>query len=203
MQREVTLVLGQTGSGKTYWANEFMQEHPRVLIADAGFEDFDATYVYNYPDLVEYLQDHETFNSGRVFRIGYDFPPGEHDLIFSTALELRDLLLVLEEADRFDFSLPDYQNVVYRGRHFGISLLLVSLSPRNIPTEVRRQATRIVSFRQIFPDDIKWLAEIIGEDAYKLVELTGPPEKPPHPYLLWTAEGGVKIERADKLLTKE
>lgn len=206
LQREVTLVFGQTGSGKTYWANEFIRKHPRVLIADAGFAEFDVVECESYPRLVDFLEDRKAFGSHRPFRASYDFRPDEYGLAFDTALRLRDCLLVLEEGDRFsqehgdDYlgkTDPSYQEAVYRGRHFGLSLLFISLHPRSLPTEVRRQATRIVSFRQIFPDDIDWLSEIMGPEAEKLITLPGPPAKPPHPYLLWTAQTGAHIVSPD------
>lgn len=193
MQREVVLIFGQTGSGKSYLARSMAREYGRVLVADAGFGDYSPIEeVQSYDSLLERLKSYGAFD-GRPFRLSYDFRPIEFELPFSTVLNLRDTMLVLEEGDRFDPEMDDFGEVIFRGRHYGISILCVSLHPRSISTELRRQATKIISFRQIFPDDIQWLAEVVGDEAYRLAELPGPPEKPPHPYLLWTQSDGAKI----------
>lgn len=206
-QREVTIVLGQTGSGKTFWSSEFVRTHPRVLIADAGFDEFGVPSFPEYDGLLNYLDERKAFGTKRPFRAAYNFRPEEFALAFDTALRLGDTLLVLEEADRFSEVIrdvdnrivyggsadPDYRECLYRGRHYGVSLLLISLSPRAIPTEVRRQATRIVSFRQMFPTDVDWLSDVVGPEAEKLPTLPGPPARPPHPYLLWDHRAGARI----------
>ncbi len=208
-QRDVTLILGQTGSGKTYHAAQFIKKHPRVLVADCGFEEFGVPMAETYDDLLDRMEGRRAFGTHRPYHLGYEFRPNQYAYAFETALNAKDTLLVLEEADRFSEVVRDeenhvvyagandnfYKEAVYRGRHYGLSLLLISLSPRAIPTEVRRQATRIISFSQVFPDDLDWLAEVVGEEAYTLAELPGPPQRPPHPYLLWTKKDGSKIIR--------
>lgn len=208
-QREVTIVLGQTGSGKTYWATQYLKKYPRVLIADAGFSEFGVPEASSYNSLLDSLEDRKAFKTHRPFRISYDFRPHEYGAPFEIAMQAGDTLLVLEEADRFSEVVRDeenkivyagvndpfYKEAIYRGRHYGTSLLFISLSPRAIPTEVRRQATQIVSFSQVFPDDIDWLAEVVGDSAFELSTISGPPQKPPHPYLHWTKRDGAKIIR--------
>lgn len=193
MQREVILIFGQTGSGKTFHARELARTYPRVLVATPYPEDFSPIpYVTDYGDLLAYLENVRAFQ-GAPFRVSYDFRPEELDLAPATALRLPSSLLVLEEGDRFDIDEPELSEVIFRGRHSAISVLYISLHPRICPTEIRRQATKIISYRQIFPDDVAWLAEVVGEEAFKLPELSGPPNKPPNPYLYWTQSEGAKI----------
>lgn len=201
-QRDVTIVIGQTGSGKSFWSNEYLKTKPRVLVATAGFKDFDVTYVESYEGLISYLEQHDAFGTFKPFRVGYHFRPEEENLYFETLLALKNTLGVAEEAERFHpMFLPAYQEVIYRGRHDGIELLCVSLAPKDMPTAVRRQCTRMICFRQIMPTDIDWISEVVGDAALKLPELSGPPSKPPHPYLLWTPLGGARIIPAGKFVT--
>lgn len=191
-QREVILIFGQTGSGKSYLARELARSYHRVLIADSGFGDFaPIEEAPTYDDLLKKLEGWKAFE-GKPFRVSYDFRPEEYPLAFSTVLYLRDTLLVLEEGDRFDATLDEYREVIFRGRHYGVHILIISLHPRAIPTDLRRQATKIISFRQIFPDDLDWLAEMMGDEAYKLVDFPGPPSAPPHPYMIWTPLEGTR-----------
>ena len=101
-------------------------------------------------------------------------------------------MLVIDEADALDYGV-EFEELVTRGRHYGVSMMLIALHPRLLSTDIRRQATEIISFRQIFPDDIDYLAQILGPDAYALKDFSGPPKLPPHPYLHWTPSDGAKI----------
>ena len=195
MQRDVILIFGQTGCGKTTLASKIIAEYPRVFVADAGFRDYPGVrYTESYEELLASMENAQAFGTHRPFRLAYVFLPQEYPMTFATATAAKNCLLVLEEGDRFDVDATDgYIDYIFRGRHYGGSLLWVGLHPRACPTEVRRQATRIISFKQIFPDDLDHLAEIIGDDAYKLPGLGGPPNSPPHEYLEWTSQAGSKF----------
>jgi hypothetical protein len=208
MQRPFIGIIGQTGSGKTFLANnEFVTKEPRVLIAGAGFDEFSCVQAENLSHLVDLLEEKEAFKTNRPFRVCYDFPPEDYSQFWRIALALGNCLAVCEESDRYAEVVYDedgarmyggmndsyYREVVYRGRHYGVGVLLIALSPKAIPTEGRRQLTRLISFRQIFPDDVEWLYKVVGEEAYKLPALAGPPHSPPNPYLDWTPASGARI----------
>ena len=203
-QREIVLILGQTGSGKTFAARALALGCSRVLIADSGFGDYAPIPTSeSYEDMLTTLDALRAFDGVSPFRLALDFEPGlddlDHDRPFATALSLKHCWLIIEEADRFSFESHYYREAVYRGRHMGLSLCAVSLSPKDLPTDLRRQATKIISYRQIMPADLDWLAEIMGPDAYKLAELPGPPAVPPHPYGLWTPAAGLQFPALQKI----
>lgn len=199
MQREVILIFGQTGSGKTYEAKRIFEQCPRALVAEAGFDEFPALTFQTYPDMVIHLDKIGAFENKRTpFRVSYSPLIAEHGFIFETSLALGDSWLFLEEADRFDDprSFPEYDEVITRGRHYGISICALGLHPYKLPKELRRQATKIICFRQTERSDIEWIAEHVGECAYQLPDLSGPPMRPPNPYLYWTPQEGAKIVAA-------
>lgn len=208
MQRPFIGIIGQTGSGKSWLANHaFVLAEPRVLIAGAGFSEFSCVEAESLSDLIDKLEEKEAFGTSRPFRICYDFPPEEYSEFWRIALALGNCLAVCEESDRYAEAIYDedgarlyagmndknYREVVYRGRHYGVGVLLIALSPKAIPTEGRRQLTRLISFRQIFPDDVDWMYKVVGETAYELPGLKGPPSKPPNPYLDWSPASGARI----------
>lgn len=203
MQRDVILISGQTGTGKTTLARRMFGETPRAFLADAGFEEFPARYFGEYPSLVQHLSAIGAFSDFRSsslrlshvpFRVAYTPRLNEHALIFDTAVELGNLTLFLEEADRFadPGQLPEYDEVITRGRHYGISIVAISTHPYGLPKELRRQATRIIAFHQDEPSDLDYLADRIGEAAYTL------PQLPRFSYLDWAPFSTIQKKTLDK-----
>lgn len=168
-----------------------------MLIADAGFGDYAPILSSpSYDSLLSDLDSEGAFGSRAPFRHAYDFEPGtdpaDNERPFAVALSAGNCALILEEADRFDLASSEhYRECVYRGRHYGVSIVALSLTPKDLPTDLRRQATRIISFRQVMPADLDWLSEVMGEKAYELAALPGPPSPPPHPALCWEPQRGV------------
>jgi len=182
----MTYIWGQTGSGKTYLADQVQLKYPRVLVADAGHFDFSVHYVYSVDELINTLERLDAFGTFRPFRLGYNFKPHEYDLFFDIGNRLENTLLLGEEAHRFDLAeLPAYQWWIFEGRHIANDGLFLSPAPVDMPTDLRRQMTQLVSFRQILPGDVKRLADMVGDLAYDVPNFSGPPDDPPHPYLIW------------------
>lgn len=188
MQREIVLVVGQTGSGKTTWAKNYARGLSRVIILDASFGEFDATQHDTFTGLVEAV------NGKTFFRAAYTPRNFEIPLMFDLARVLGRCHLVLEEADRLDDprQFPEYDEAISRGRHYGVSLVGISLYPAKLPAMLRRQATRVIAFRQIEPRDVDYLAEIIGPSA------DGLPDLPQFQYIDWTPTGGAKIKKLEE-----
>lgn len=185
MQREIVLILGQTGSGKTTWAKGYVQGLTRCIVFDASFGEFPIPSYQNFPDLINAVQGKSFFRASYTPRI-FEYP-----LMFDLARIVGPCHLVLEEADRLDDPriFPEYDEAISRGRHYGTSLAAISLYPAKLPAMLRRQATRVISFRQIEPRDVDYLGEIIGAGAELLPDL-----KPFH-YVDWKIGEGSTIKR--------
>lgn len=191
-QRDVDLILGKTGSGKTTLARQLISARNRVIIADADYHEYPAKEFLTLDELADYLE-RNAIGRGSFFRVSYT--PYEHEYPFmcDVARIVGNCTLVLEEADRF----PDprycmeYQEIIARGRHDGVSIMALGLYPALLPSMLRRQATRIISFRQHEPADIEWLAAVMGEAAEQLPNLGD------HEYLEWYS--GVGEMRPKKL----
>jgi energy-coupling factor transporter ATP-binding protein EcfA2 len=183
LQREIVLVLGQTGSGKTTWARRYVNTLNRAIVLDAGFNEYGAHECGTFHDLVNHI------STRSFFRVSYSPLTFEMPLMFDLARVVGNCHLIIEEADRLDDprAFLEYDEAITRGRHYGISMVGISLYPAKLPAMFRRQTTRLISFRQIEPRDIDYIAEIVGPIADDLPNL----EK--FSYIDWTPAGGAKI----------
>jgi hypothetical protein len=196
VQRDLTLVFGGDGTGKTqYVIRQIIPRHSRVLILDAGFDDYPATSFNSLDDLWRVLGDMKAYQSARPFRVAYTPTPDEYDLMFLLARDLGNCLIVAEEADRFNPMGPWETEYVYRGRHWGVSMVGLTIQPFGIPKDWRRILKELISFRQVEPSDIEYTAALIGEKAYDLPNLPGPggQAKPPYPFIRWTPTEGATV----------
>ena len=191
MQRDVILICGQTGSGKTTYAKSLVADLPRALILDAGFREFEAVHVDALDDFIGGVESRGGLeNLTAPFRIGYTPLSDEYDVCFRLASAAGDVTLVLEEADRFsERELPAYEEIIARGRHRGVSILAVAPHPYNFPKNLRRQLTRVVSFRQTEESDLDYLADAVGDDIYRVRDF------PPGSFrrFEWTAPGPGRV----------
>ncbi len=185
MQREIVLVIGQTGSGKTTWARKFVQGLTRCIVWDAAFNEYGVPEARSFPELVSMIEGRSFYRAAYTPRY-YEFP-----LMFDLARVMGPCHLILEEADRLDDprGFWEYDEAISRGRHFGLSLVGISLYPAKLPAMLRRQTTRLIAFRTIEPMDIDYLGEIVGGAAEEL------PNLEPFHYIDWTPLGGAQIKR--------
>lgn len=197
VNRHVRLVLGKTGSGKTTLARQFVKGLPRALIIDNGFCEFPAVQFLNVQDLHDYLDGYG--GPGGNFRAS--FTPLRRDVptLFQWAREIgnaEEMTLVLEECDRFPTaeSAPAFEELVQRGRHYGVHLLGLTTHPYAVNIDLRRQATEIYTFRQHEPNDLRWLAAVMTPDALDAVQRLGDYE-----FIRWTAKTGA-IEKGKTVL---
>lgn len=197
ISRNVRLILGKTGSGKTTLARQFVKKLPRALIVDNGFCEFPAQQFLTIQDLHAYLDEHGA--AGGNFRAS--FTPLRRDVpyLFQWAREIgnaEEMTLVLEECDRFPTpeSAAGFEELVQRGRHYGVHLLGLTTHPYAVNIDLRRQATEIYTFRQHEPNDLRWLAAVMTPDALAEVQRLADYE-----YIRWTAKTGA-IEKGKTIL---
>lgn len=210
-QRDVTIIVGQTGSGKTTEAVKTLRAYSRVLVAEADFGEFPVKQFEDAETLLLHLESIRAFPQGGKpchvpFAVGFSPLSSEHNWLFELSRELGNLALVLDEGDRFDLrGLDAYDDIITRGRHYGVSLVVVGLHAFALPKDLRRQAQKIVAGLQTELSDCEALAEKCGPLAYELAPDpdTGKWRYPDFTHLVWTPRSGSSlVDRNGKSLTK-
>jgi hypothetical protein len=97
----------------------------------------------------------------------------ELPMICHAAAAAGNCMLLIEECgmcfekDRY---IPDFlKQHVFMGTHIGVDRLFVAQRANSIPVDVRSQASRIVTFRQTEPNDVKAICERIGREYADLI----------------------------------
>ncbi|WP_287101602.1 DUF87 domain-containing protein [Hydrotalea sp. AMD] len=159
-ERDIYQIFGQTGTGKSQFTKRKIKEAKRVLVIDpqdeyCGIQHFDS---------IDEIKEHIEKNP-KVFRIGVS------DLrLFDECCDLiaccPSSLLVVEESQRV---IPptgrppeSFEDLIYRGRHSGTSILLVAQRPTTVNIAVRSQWNYLISFRQTERRDIGWIEDVTG-----------------------------------------
>jgi hypothetical protein len=114
----------------------------------------------NTDDMIDHLMEH------RVFRVKTE-ALDEFPHICAIAYAARRCHLVVEESQRVlpsghkDLP-PSFKDVVYRGRHRRVSLVLISQRASTIHIAARSQWSRLIIFNQTEPADVGWLLDTTG-----------------------------------------
>ena len=172
MDNAIITVVGKKGSGKTFLTREILKDWNRVLVVDPMGE-----YRRNFETpqgLASSCRSIVSAFDKREFRISAQgLDPGDSMRLLSLAWEIRDFVLVVEEAGLLcsPFEFPEaISQVVLRGRHRGISQIYTAQRASTIHRNITSQSDLIVTFRQHEPRDISYLKNFIP-DAETLKDL--------------------------------
>jgi hypothetical protein len=168
MQREVIAVLGKTGFGKSVWTRKYSTHKPRLFVFDP-LRDFPCEYMDEQSMIEKY--DAGGFDPGADFSVGSN-DPGALELLGALAMLASDSLLIVEEcAISFDKygKIPQWlRDIVFLGRHRGVSILVTAQRAASVPIDLRSQITRLITFQQSEGDDLTWLKPFLGADIKEL-----------------------------------
>jgi DNA helicase HerA-like ATPase len=159
LERSIIEVFGMTGMGKSRWTREYLKPKERVIIMDTQNEH-DGILFDDLGAMIDHIRAY------RTFRVRTEYPD-DFEMLCAIAFAAGNCTLVIEEAQRVlppsRTSPPDsFLNVVYRGRHPRVSLLLVSQRPTTVHIAARSQWNRIICFRQTEPADVDWITNVSG-----------------------------------------
>lgn len=159
--RDFIIVVGNQQCGKSVWSKLYCSTRRRLLVFDpmASYSNVDfSTHPEEWmPDLV----------SRRLNQFRFGTPWIEELPLFANAAAAAgDCALVVEECslcfDRGE-KIPEWlRHHVFMGAHIGVDRVFIAQRAASIPIDVRSQASRIVTFRQTEPADVKAACERMG-----------------------------------------
>lgn len=173
LDRDYIVVVGNQGMGKTLWSRQFLRSRPRVIILDP-IGEYEGTFFDNVTDLIEYVESNSTFQ----LRTNRD---DELPRLVKTAMARPDTVFAIEEASRvippwinIRDEMPDLLDLIYRGRHTRTHFLVIAQRAATIHIHARSQWTRLITFRQTEPQDVRWIQNVapIDDDLTTLPPLS-------------------------------
>lgn len=161
MRRDYIVVTGAQGCGKSVWAKQYTSSTSRLLVYDPT-----RSYPVNY-DWDQRTGEDILIGKHKHFRIGID-NGDDLDMLCDMAYVSGDSTLLIEEAGvlfgRGQKLTSSVRRVIFMGRHRRVNLLLLAQRAVSIPVDLRSQANRFVSFRQIEEQDVAAVSGIIGKE---------------------------------------
>lgn len=163
---ERVMIIGLPMSGKSYLAAKLTKPCPRVVYFDPAKDYAKLTGAKSIT--VDELFDNPAILDQKRFRIAI-IPDSEPEEVLEDVTAIvraaGNLVFVLDEVGDYNQGKAGdtLKKLARNGRHDGIVSVYVSQVAVDIPKTVRRLATRVYSFKQVHPHDLKALEEIYGE----------------------------------------
>lgn len=186
MRRDFILVCGNQGFGKSVWTKIYAANQKRLLVFDPKGEYPNVDYLSPPDEWIPDVVDHRR----EAFRYG-TYLAEEIEMFWNAAFAAQNCTLINEECtllfNRGEDIPPWARPMVFMGREPQLNLVLVTQRANSIPVAIRSQASRIVTFLQTEPDDVRALAARIGRD--RMEEIATLPELD---CLDWQAGQGIR-----------
>lgn len=172
-------IFGKRKSGKSYLARKINSAYPRQVIIDPVADWTDGELVFSFNSFAEKLN--EKRKSGEnSFKIIFRFSPDDKNTeeIFNEILRLcyhfGDMQVVIDEVQMFcnPHWMPAYlKNLAFIGRHRKVGLCVITQRPAQINKGLLSQAEHIFCGQLHDKNDLRAVADFIGDDLDKLISL--------------------------------
>lgn len=174
MNNKIIVVTGQRGKGKTTYIKNTIENYDRVII-------FDLLGEFSYYETALNLEDFFSLLSKKrkedFFIINYYNPKNtenDFNIICKVINKLNDIMFVVDELDYFcsaNYIPKEFSEIIKRGRHQNLNILIATRRPHEIPRLVTSQLTDFITFRQIEPRDLNYIKDAVGIDAEEIQNL--------------------------------
>lgn len=157
---QLIAIFGTRGSGKTTLAKYI----------SSGFKN-----AFAYDSMGEY---------SHLPRVSVARPfPAHFNAFCKKALEVQNLFLVVDEADRvvpqnegnaLVKNFPSIYDLIHVGRHRNVGGVFISRRAANMHKDLLSQCDYVYCFRQFLPNDIDYLRGVIGNEAADRMQSLAP-----------------------------
>lgn len=175
MEAIKTIVFGKTGGGKTEKVKQIVKDHDRVLFFDTLCHDYTQGVILNSIDeLKKFWRKCYTGNFRLIFRTidhAIDFPE-----VCKLVTACKNMTFVIEEADLYfngGSCCRELNDIIFRGRHYGINLIAVTQRPFGIGRGLTSQTKAFYIFRSNEPVDIKYFRDRCGSEIANQITKLG------------------------------
>jgi hypothetical protein len=165
--RQIILIYGKTGMGKSTKAKEIISGYDRVIIIDPKAE-YDGLVFTDCVDMIEYYEANEPEKFIFICRFQTDV---EHESVFKFCEVIENVLLVVEECEIYISPKSQssyFYNLCRYGRHHNVSVLGIARRSGEISIGFRSLVTKIISFKQTEPRDVKYMDDLGLHDVDKI-----------------------------------
>ena len=174
---DIILITGKKRSGKSYFLTHFLiplffQSKIRILIWDYNWEHKGQAITHNLNDLIEF------FNRGTQLIVYQPIQknPSDFSLFCQTALRLHNIMLCIEEVERYAdhfivYNQPNFKALIDSGRHRGLGLICTSRRVTWLASDIPFNLDYLFIFKQTRPQDLKYLSEWVGDGVYEIEKM--------------------------------
>ncbi len=195
-------IVGTRGTGKSHLAREINDVYPRSVVFDPTNDWTDGVVVSSFESFAEKLKYLYSINE-KTFRLIFRFNPDmdreTRENTFNQALRLcfffKNLQVVIDELQLFTSPhyMPEYlKNLLFIGRHQGISVMGITQRPAQINKSMLSQSAHVFCGQLHERNDLRAISDFINEDVKTLIAL-------PKRYFIWfNPETGKKLISTEK-----
>jgi chromosomal replication initiation ATPase DnaA len=169
---DIIFLTGMMGTGKSYFTEKmFLTGVKRKVVYDRNWEHGDKGFIVHTVSEIRKAWLFDGLTS--IIFQPYTFTDEEFDQLSKFIRTLDNLLFMVEEvefhAHARGYTSQAFREIVNRGRHQGIGLIVTARRPHLIHKDIRGNITYMVVFQMQEEDDVKYVSRWIGvsEEAIK------------------------------------
>lgn len=193
-------IVGTRGTGKSYLARVINSLFPRSVIIDPARDWTEGEVVTSFDKFAEKLTEKNNENA-KKFRIIFRFSPDEKNKqellnhVLRLCFHFKNIQVVIDEVQLFTnpHFLPSYlENLLFIGRHEGISVMAITQRPARINKSILSQSAHVFVGQLHEKNDLNAVGDFLNEDSNKLISL------PKRTFIYFSPEFGKKIFSTEK-----
>jgi hypothetical protein len=113
--------------------------------------------------------------------------PEHFNLYCKTVNRMTNIMVGFEEVERFctsHFLAPNMKKLIDIGRHRGQGIICTARRTKRTNPDILFNCNHIIMYKQTRPEDVDYLADFVGQEAYRL------PKLEPYRFVWWVDATG-------------